>query len=640
MRINKLTASFGKLNNDSIEFNEGLNVISAPNESGKSTWCAFVRDMLYGVDSAERAKAGYLPDKVKFAPWSGAPMEGSMELTAGGRDITLIRTTKTKSGPMREFAAVYTGTNTDVPGLDGANVGEELTGVSREVFRRSAFVEQGGLAVSGTPELERRIAAIVTTGEEGMSYSEADERLRSWQRKRRFNKRGELPELEESIDAAQRCLDGMDSAANRRDGIRQMLSDADEHCRELEEAVNDSRRRCRREALENLTGSRAELNRASDEYNELYTRARADRAALTHCTLGDREPDDAAEEVKRDIARCNMLRAAAEAPVSHAGSITCIAAAVLAVIAWAAFGMGSTAVTIAAAMVLLIAGVCAVLTFKASDEKKKDAADKAAERLDILLKYAASSEADISAALEEYRGLYAACLASEQEAGGARIRLESAQKRQEEMESTTLSDLDFSNGGTEAARLGRELADARRERERLNAELARLDGGMQAMGDPVVLSSSIDEMKARRDEIQREYDAISMAVEALREADGELQSRFSPALGRKAAEYMAHMTGGKYDTLLINRDFSARAGTAGGGPARQTEYLSAGTLDLAYLAVRLAVCALALPEGEKCPLILDDALVNLDPEREKMALNLLGEIAKERQVILFTCKSE
>ena len=89
MKINKMTASFGKLENESIAFHDGLNVVCAPNESGKSTWCAFIKSMLYGVDSSERAKIGYLPDKMRYAPWSGAPMEGSMELTADNCDITM-----------------------------------------------------------------------------------------------------------------------------------------------------------------------------------------------------------------------------------------------------------------------------------------------------------------------------------------------------------------------------------------------------------------------------------------------------------------------------------------------------------------------------------------------------------------------
>ena len=80
MIIRKLTASFGKFHGDSLELQPGLNVIESGNESGKSTWCAFIGAMLYGVDSSAREKGGVLPVKVKYAPWSGAPMEGAMEL--------------------------------------------------------------------------------------------------------------------------------------------------------------------------------------------------------------------------------------------------------------------------------------------------------------------------------------------------------------------------------------------------------------------------------------------------------------------------------------------------------------------------------------------------------------------------------
>ena len=640
MKINKMTASFGKLNNDSLELKSGLNVITAPNESGKSTWCAFIRAMLYGVDSAERTRAGYLPDKVKYVPWSGAPMEGTMELTYGGRDILLTRTTRGKTGPMREFSAVYSGTNVPVPGLDGQNAGETLTGAPLEVFRRSAFVEQGGLAVSGSPELEKRIEAIVASGDEGLSYSEADGRLRAWQRARRFNRRGRLPELEESIDQAKRGMEGMDDAAARREELERRAAEEGAKCAELEQAVTDSRKRCRKDVLENLTKSRAELGRINDDYNELYTRSRADRAALEHSVLGGMTPEEAKEEVRRDKASSLELRSEAEAPVSYAGVILFLALAAAAVAAMILLGTSSMTFLIfdIAAVVCGLAG--ALLSLRREHLKAAEAGRKAEQREEILNKYGAADEDGISAALDEYEGLYAACTASEQEAQDARTRLGEAKKRQEEIESATLSDLDFSNGGTEAARLGRELAETKSRRDALKSELARLDGGMEAMGDPMVIRSSVSSMESERAELQREYDAITLAVEVLRDADAELQSRFSPELGRKAAEYMSVMTDGKYGALLINRDFTAKTGAGDGSPARQTEYLSAGTLDLVYLAVRLAVCALALPKGEACPLVLDDPLVNFDDQRRAQAMRLLGEIAKERQVILFTCAGE
>ena len=60
MKIRKMRATFGKLQNETLSFHDGLNVIFAPNESGKSTWCAFISAMLYGIDSSEFEKnSGY-----------------------------------------------------------------------------------------------------------------------------------------------------------------------------------------------------------------------------------------------------------------------------------------------------------------------------------------------------------------------------------------------------------------------------------------------------------------------------------------------------------------------------------------------------------------------------------------------------
>ena len=176
------------------------------------------------------------------------------------------------------------------------------------------------------------------------------------------------------------------------------------------------------------------------------------------------------------------------------------------------------------------------------------------------------------------------------------------------------------------------------EAEQLSSQIATLKGRLSAMGDTMVLKSELGTMEEERAAIEQEYEDISLAAETLRSADDELQSRFSPELGRVAAEYMSRMTGGRYSQVLLNRDFSAMTRTSSDTVAHDSSYLSAGTLDLLYLAVRLAVCELALPEGEPCPLIIDDALVNLDETRLKQAMELLKEIAKERQVILFTCR--
>lgn len=633
MMIKRLDATFGKLEGESLELHDGLNVISAPNESGKSTWCAFVRAMLYGVDSSERQKAGFLPDKMRFAPWSGSAMQGSMQLESGGRDITITRTTKTASAPMREFSAVYTGTSVSVEGLNGNNAGEMLTGVSRDVFRRSAFVEQGKVAVTHSAELEKRISAIVSSGDEDCSFTEADGRLRQWQRKRRFNRHGRLPELEDELSHKKQLLAELSDAAQQRENMSAELERAKQECERIEAEVIESRKVVRKEALSSLQGVRNEVNAATERHDKAAERRDSCRAALCACAIGERKPEEAKAEVKTDLENSMKLKERSERKSSP------VLAIILMILCGALVAAGFLLPDLMihafiAAAVALAAGIA---LFIRASRRKTEKYEAAKQRRKILAKYKAESEDDIAASIDEYLELYknyAEAQRAEKESAEA---LAVVRRRQEQAESKTLTQLDFTGGDNQAAQLSRRLTEARAKCSRISAQMAEHSGRLAAMGDPLVLGSEISRMEAEYAEISAEYDAIALAIDTMRKADEDIQSRFSPALGKLAAEYMQFVTDGKYDGVMLDRDFSATVHEAGGNVPRNAEYLSAGTLDLMYLAVRLAVCSLALPESANCPLIIDDALVNFDADRRRQAMALLEKIAQERQVILFVC---
>ena len=610
MIIRKLRASFGKLEGESLRFHDGLNVIYAPNESGKSTWCAFIRAMLYGIDSSERAREGYLPDKQRYAPWSGAPMEGSMDLRAEGSDITLQRRTTVRSAPMRDFSAVYTGTNTPVEGMTGQNCGELLTGVSKEVFRRSAFIAQGGVAVSGSPELEKRIQQIVSSGDEQTSYSEAENRLRTWQHRRRYHRKGLLPVLEGEMDEAQRLLSDIGTSA---DSVREMegqLQQLQLRCNDLEQSVAEARKRQRNDALE--------LSRR--------------REALQRSEFGDRSREELEAEVSGDMDSLEEIR---EDTGHRFALFPAVAFSILAILLAALYGLWTKLPYILGAGFMCVGAIIFFLRYS----RIRQAAQRAfAEQERILRKYKVSIPEDVPEVYTDFCALEDAVLEGAAEEKRSRDRYDHAVEELHRLEDAAVNELDFAGGDTEAARLSRMLHTARQEASALAAKISGLNGRLSAMGDPMVVASSLRDKQTQYQMIQSEYDAITLAQELLREADQEIQSRFSPALSGLAAKYMNEMTGGRYEDVLVGQDFSARTRVQGDTVARDAEFLSAGTADLMYLAVRLAVCELALPEGEPCPLILDDALVNLDETREAQAMNLLKRIALKRQVILFTCR--
>ena len=632
MIIRKLRASFGKLEGESLRFHDGLNVIYAPNESGKSTWCAFIRAMLYGIDSSERAREGYLPDKQRYAPWSGAPMEGSMDLRAEGSDITLQRRTTVRSAPMRDFSAVYTGTNTPVEGMTGQNCGELLTGVSKEVFRRSAFIAQGGVAVSGSPELEKRIQQIVSSGDEQTSYSEAENRLRTWQHRRRYHRKGLLPVLEGEMDEAQRLLSDIGTSA---DSVREMegqLQQLQQRCNDLEQSVAEARKRQRNDALQKLRDGRADVQRRNDDHDAALAELSRRREALQRSEFGDRSREELEAEVSSDMDSLEEIR---EDTGHRFALFPAVAFSILAILLAALYGLWTKLPYILGAGFMCVGAIIFFLRYS----RIRQAAQRAfAEQERILRKYKVSIPEDVPEVYTDFCALEDAVLEGAAEEKRSRDRYDHAVEELHRLEDAAVNELDFAGGDTEAARLSRMLHTARQEASALAAKISGLNGRLSAMGDPMVVASSLRDKQAQYQMIQSEYDAITLAQELLREADQEIQSRFSPALSGMAAKYMNEMTGGRYEDVLVGQDFSARTRVQGDTVARDAEFLSAGTADLMYLAVRLAVCELALPEGEPCPLILDDALVNLDETREAQAMNLLKRIALKRQVILFTCR--
>ena len=169
----------------------------------------------------------------------------------------------------------------------------------------------------------------------------------------------------------------------------------------------------------------------------------------------------------------------------------------------------------------------------------------------------------------------------------------------------------------------------------MDRELNQILGRQRAMGDPAGLSARQEQLREQLERKQGEYAAIDTALEALARANTRLRERFSPELNRRAGGYLSRLTGGKYDRLTLNRELEGAAAQAGDPMTRSALYLSQGTVDQLYLAVRLAVCDLCLPQ--RPPIVLDDALADFDDGRAAQGLALLRELAEEQQVLLFTC---
>lgn len=220
MKILSMSATFGKLSHQTLTLKPGMNIIEAPNEWGKSTWCAFIVAMLYGIDTHERNSKNNLAEKERYAPWSGAPMEGRMDICWNGRNITIERRTKGRL-IFGDFRAYETESGLDVPELTASNCGVMMLGVERSVFARAGFLKLSDLPLTQDDALRRRLNALVTTGDESGAGDKLAQKLKELKNKCRYNRTGLLPQAEAERDQLEEKLRDVQDLTSQTQRLQQ-----------------------------------------------------------------------------------------------------------------------------------------------------------------------------------------------------------------------------------------------------------------------------------------------------------------------------------------------------------------------------------------------------------------------------------
>jgi len=233
MKIYSMTATFGKLEHETLTLKPGLNVIEAPNEWGKSTWCAFLVNMLYGLDTRAKTTKNILADKDRYAPWSGSPMAGRIDLNWNGKDITIERRTRGRL-VFGEFLAYETATGLEIPELNGTNCGSLLLGVERSVFTRAGFLKLTDLPITQDEALRRRLNNLVTTGDESGAGDKLQQALKDLKNKCRYNRSGLLPQAEAHREHLVNQLNELSDLQQQSEALRQRQKELEDRIDLLE----------------------------------------------------------------------------------------------------------------------------------------------------------------------------------------------------------------------------------------------------------------------------------------------------------------------------------------------------------------------------------------------------------------------
>ena len=699
MRIYKMTATFGKLEHETLELKPGLNIITAPNEWGKSTWCAFLVAMLYGLDTRAKTTKNALADKERYAPWSGAPMAGRIDLNWKGRDITIERRTKRRI-PLGEFQAYETASGLPVAELTAANCGQMLLGVEQTVFRRAGFIKHADLPVTQDEALRRRLNALVTTGDDSGAADRLAASLKDLKNRCRYNRSGLLPQAEAERDALEEKITELESLDTQCKKLRMRLDEVKEWLRQLHNhqqalayakmEADAARVAQARDAMEQteqelrtLEGACAKL--PPREEADLKTRElKAFRAQWNDIQMEVRTAPAEPQQPQLPNPFTGLsAQAAREMVHSDAKTYTAITSTktpnVLIFVGLFGLLAAGGLIYLMAYVFAAVAGLAGLAAFawgiyeKISMKKQTRAllekygdgdwqhwGDPSAEyeqKLEVY-KDALKEYQDINSDLEvrlmvlrkkkeslcglqepdELLEFWQQTLAqwdayynARREALKAKSHFETLSAMVKPVEKPTMED-NLTHSETDTARL---LSDCQVEQQRLQNRLGQYQGWMEVLGDRDEMLRQLKRINERIVKLEDTYAALLIAQETLTAARAELQRRFAPRITQRAQKLLSRMTGGRYHSLTMSEDFSLQAGAGEEDTVHDAMWRSDGTVDQLYLALRLAVAEELTPEA---PLILDDALVRFDDKRMKAAVGILKEMAKDKQVICFTCQ--
>ncbi len=154
--------------------------------------------------------------------------------------------------------------------------------------------------------------------------------------------------------------------------------------------------------------------------------------------------------------------------------------------------------------------------------------------------------------------------------------------------------------------------------------------------DPGELYAKIQDLDSKIEDLSAKHKAYFVALKTLSSASDNLREEISPRLAEYSTDLLSIMTDQKYSSLGIDSELKINF-SAADGKERSVDYLSGGTRDLAYIAVRMALIDMLYTECP--PICFDETFANQDNLRAGAMMKAIKKLSDDGyQSFVFTCR--
>lgn len=590
---------FGKLHDQDISFQDGINVVYGKNEAGKSTLHTFIKGMLFGLER-QRGRAARGDAYSRYEPWQGSgTYEGWLRLESGGQVYRIQRRFHKRS---KELVIVNETLGREVE-PSKALLDQLRCGLSETAYDNTISIGQLKCATDGgmVSELRNYIANLNTSGSIALNITKATAYLKA-QRRELENQLvpeaartytgllGEIRKAEQEISAPG-YANQLIACRTKKSEVRKQL----EHIQKEKEGLLEKSAKGRQILLNSQFTDQASVQAYIGDTQKLYgeyerTLAASGRKSrtvwavlmviITLACAGITASCLAAPQMVRSLIRLPLHMTAA------AGISACIALAAL---------------------------IVAIIQLNKNRRFKKELDTNTRLLQEIFARHMGDSSISQEAmtALESKMAEF--------------LRLGKAVEQSEH----TLE------------QLSGEISQLQSEEEVFSGEIEQqqriqweLDQKLEHLADCKTRAEALKYVLEENERIQEELNAIELAQDTMTALSTSIRDSFGLYLNKTASDLISGITGGIYTSMSIDENLDVFMNTP--GKLVPIEQVSSGTMDQIYLAVRLAAARLVQSGQDSMPLIFDDSFVLYDDDRLKTALKWLVK-AYDSQIIIFTC---
>jgi len=196
------------------------------------------------------------------------------------------------------------------------------------------------------------------------------------------------------------------------------------------------------------------------------------------------------------------------------------------------------------------------------------------------------------------------------------------------------------------AAISEELAGLQEQEENLVKKVADLRNKVDALSRTDELSQLLQQEAALVEDMERmafAWSRISLARSILETAKRTFEQERQPEVIRLASSIFTRITGQRWRGINASLEDSSLAILPPQGEPISPENLSRGAREQAYLALRLAYIKNHALHAAPLPVIMDEVLVNFDPQRAERTARAFVELTgggqgKAHQLLYFTCQ--